>query len=224
MCQLLPAGCSANLLRRGDSGWIQHACSQPELSWLDRLQDDLGQGPCWDAHDHNTLTIVSSWSGETRWPQLTAQLPEQPDIGSVVSVPLESGGHRLLVLNVYSHRAGTFDGACLQSVELAASVLMLIIAALEQHEAIGHLRVALESNRRIGAAIGIVMSSLHCTEDEAFGMLRAVSQHAHVKLRKVADDVLYTGALFDRSGQPVSPPAPKVDRPSSTRSRLRRSA
>jgi ANTAR domain-containing protein len=58
-----------------------------------------------------------------------------------------------------------------------------------------NLEIALASNRDIGTAIGILMNSHLVTQDEAFTMLRLTSQHTHRKLREVANDVIFTGAL-----------------------------
>jgi ANTAR domain len=58
-----------------------------------------------------------------------------------------------------------------------------------------HLRIALHSSRQIGAAIGIVMSAHKLTDEGAFQLLRAASQHTHRKLRDIADDVIRTGWL-----------------------------
>jgi AmiR/NasT family two-component response regulator len=58
-----------------------------------------------------------------------------------------------------------------------------------------NLEIALQSNRRIGMAIGIVMGQLAVTEEEAFGRLRLVSQTTNRKLREVAEEVIYTGEL-----------------------------
>jgi ANTAR domain len=60
---------------------------------------------------------------------------------------------------------------------------------------IDNLMRALESNRSIGMAIGILMADTKRTESEAFDALRRVSQYTNRKLRDVAADVLYTGAL-----------------------------
>jgi AmiR/NasT family two-component response regulator len=69
-------------------------------------------------------------------------------------------------------------------------------ATLADYETkIAHLEIALRTNRRIGIAIGIVMSRYSQTEDQAFDSLRMISQHRNRKLRDVADDVIYTGAL-----------------------------
>ena len=58
-----------------------------------------------------------------------------------------------------------------------------------------HLEFALDSNRRVGAAIGILMIQHRIAEPEAFARLRHSSQTLHRKLRDVAEDVILTGEL-----------------------------
>ena len=60
-------------------------------------------------------------------------------------------------------------------------------------ERIGHLELALQTNRQIAMAIGILMARRGLTEDAAFGELRAVSQRRGVKLREVAAYVVEAG-------------------------------
>jgi AmiR/NasT family two-component response regulator len=73
------------------------------------------------------------------------------------------------------------------------SAIALLKANAEEQNA--HLRAALDSNRRIGIAIGIIMASYKTTDIQAFDLLRMASQHSHRKLRDVAEDVITTGAL-----------------------------
>lgn len=75
----------------------------------------------------------------------------------------------------------------------------ILIAALEAQAVIdqgeiANLKIALNSARRIGAALGIIMVTHKVTEEKAFAALRTASQHTHRKLRDVAEDVLLTGA------------------------------
>ena len=62
-------------------------------------------------------------------------------------------------------------------------------------EEIEHLRGALDSNRQIGAATGILMALRGVTQQQAFDLLRQASQHTHQKLRDIAAEVLLTGVL-----------------------------
>jgi len=67
-------------------------------------------------------------------------------------------------------------------------------ATAERNRA-NNLAVALQSNRRIGMAMGILMGRLGVTEEDAFERLRIASQNQHIKLRDVAEVVIYTGDL-----------------------------
>lgn len=60
-----------------------------------------------------------------------------------------------------------------------------------------HLRRALSSNRRIGAAVGIVMHQLQVDYDEAFARLRRESQNTNTPLAEVAESVVYLRRLWD---------------------------
>jgi hypothetical protein len=60
---------------------------------------------------------------------------------------------------------------------------------------IANLERALVSNREIGVAIGILMDTHKCRQEQAFDMLRGVSQNSHRKLAAVAQDVMLTGVL-----------------------------
>jgi AmiR/NasT family two-component response regulator len=58
-----------------------------------------------------------------------------------------------------------------------------------------HLREALESRDVIGQAKGILMARRGCTPEIAFEALRKVSQHRNIKLRDIAEQVVYLGDL-----------------------------
>lgn len=55
--------------------------------------------------------------------------------------------------------------------------------------------MALNSARRIGMAVGIVMATCKTGPDTAFDMLVVASQRTDRKLRDIAEDVVQTGDL-----------------------------
>jgi hypothetical protein len=94
---------------------------------------------------------------------------------------------------------GVSDRLDLSALRDQGNIDQHLIAELEaqaviDRSQIGNLEVALNSARRIGAALGILMSSYKVTEEQAFATLRIASQHTNRKLRDVADDVVFTGA------------------------------
>jgi AmiR/NasT family two-component response regulator len=78
-----------------------------------------------------------------------------------------------------------------------------------------NLERALISNRRIGMAIGVLLTQ-QLTEQQAFEALRQESMHRNVKLRDLAEEVIYTGALNGsargRMGTPTDSPEAAADR------------
>ena len=74
--------------------------------------------------------------------------------------------------------------ACLRNYALAQA----------EHQ-VSNLETALSSNRRIGAAIGVLMASRRVTSQEAFALLRKASNESNRKLRDIADSVVLTGSL-----------------------------
>jgi GAF domain-containing protein len=60
-----------------------------------------------------------------------------------------------------------------------------------------HLSVALESNRVIATAAGIVMVRRGLTRDAAMHLLAQASQHRNRKLRDLAEQIVWTGELPD---------------------------
>lgn len=60
---------------------------------------------------------------------------------------------------------------------------------------VSNLRLALESNRRIGMAVGILMALRGVRESDAFDDLVQVSRTTNRKVREVAEHVVQTGEL-----------------------------
>ena len=56
---------------------------------------------------------------------------------------------------------------------------------------------ALRSPCTIRAAIGIIMTSRHVREDQAFLILRKVSQDSNRKVRDIAADPVHSAALIE---------------------------
>lgn len=89
-----------------------------------------------------------------------------------------------------------------------AAQLAVVRRLAAERDRVANLNVALDTNRRIGAALGILMAQRKLTDAQAFDVLRSASQRRHIKLRELADEVVLTGEL------PYSPlDSPRVERP-----------
>lgn len=125
--------------------------------------------------------------------------PEPIREAAILQLPSFGPAAAVAVLIVGLSPRLTFDAEYQQFLEQLAAQLGTAIESArlrtaERNEA-ANLRLALETNRRIGAAIGVVMSVHKVTEQHAFDLLRQSSQRSRRKLRDVADEVTRTGAL-----------------------------
>lgn len=191
-CDLVPGARWASLTHRASS-WRTIAVSDPRAAVLDEFQYRAKAGPCLDAV-RSTTVVASDFASERRWPEFTAlALADRAATGSV-SCPLAPAGRQATSLNLYTDSAerGAIDRP---AAELAASGLALVLTAIEQRSQLGHLEIALETSRSIGAAIGILMHRHRWTYEQAFDAMRHVSQHTHRRLRDIASDVVLIGDL-----------------------------
>ena len=91
------------------------------------------------------------------------------------------------------------DDSSAQIEELAAAFARHATLALDRsvlQAQVASLLTAMESNREIGVAVGVLMARRSITYQQAFALLKASSQNDNRKLREVAADVLYTCLLY----------------------------
>jgi hypothetical protein len=95
---------------------------------------------------------------------------------------------------------GEVDRGTIAGLEAQGEVDRVLILQLEaegeiSRDKIANLERALSTARQIGTAMGVLMASYKLTEEQAFTQLRQTSQNINRKLREVADNVVFTGAL-----------------------------
>ena len=92
---------------------------------------------------------------------------------------------------------GKVSGVLASACDLTARVVAHESERRNADATTANLQIALASNRRIGVAIGVLMSQQRITETAAFDLLREASQRTHRKLRDIAEDVVLTGVMPD---------------------------
>ena len=93
----------------------------------------------------------------------------------------------------------------LAQATMLASFASVTLAAVARGEVASTLRRGLESNREIGVAMGIIMARHQVTQDQAFALLRLVSQESNRKVVDIAAQIATTGELPQLQGR--RPPA-----------------
>jgi hypothetical protein len=96
---------------------------------------------------------------------------------------------------LFSEEPDFFTDALCRFVDVYADHAAIALAKVGDHERAENLETALQSNREIGMAIGILMVRYALTDHAAFDLLRVTSQHEHRKLRDIAAETVYCGDL-----------------------------
>lgn len=163
---------------------------------VDAIQYQLSSGPCVDAILQQTLFRTGDLSRDARWPEFGRRAVAEEGVYSMLGFRLYLEGEDTIGgLNLYSTQREAFDESAELTGGIVATHAAIAMAGMRHRSQAEHLRLALESNRQIGVAMGVLMSRQHVTRQQAFDLLRIASQHSHRKLADVAMDVCDTGIL-----------------------------
>jgi GAF domain-containing protein len=187
---------AAITIKRGTDKYVTVAPTSEFAVAVDRIQYETSEGPCLDSLEAGHVFRSDDVATDPRWPTFGPKAAADTAVVSMLS-------HRLFIeddtilgaLNLYSRRPAAFAEHNLSVLDKLATHSAIALVKANAEEQNGHLRAALDSNRRIGVAMGVIMATYKTTDDQAFDLLRMASQHSHRKLRDVAEDVIITGAL-----------------------------
>jgi GAF domain-containing protein len=176
-----------------DGGYTTVAASSDDARAIDAAQYELSEGPCVDALRSGTPHHVTDLAADDRWPAFRDRA-RSLGYRTVLAVPLRAGADVIGALNVFADGP---DGLNDRDVALAGRIAAPAATTLANARAYGRvsrlaaqLEQALSSRAVIEQAKGILMAGQGCEADEAFAILRQVSQASNRKLREVAAEVV----------------------------------
>ena len=190
---VLPGDLFCGITLRRDHRATTVASSDIRASQVDEIQYGHHEGPCLHALSSGEVVVVDDLADDDRWGGY--RLPALAHgVRSSLSLPLRANGRVFGALNIYSPRPRTF-GLQEQFVagrfaDEASRALELAMRLAERTEMSEHLQIALASRAVIDQALGIVMGQNKSTADEAFDMLRSISQNRNVKLYDIAAEII----------------------------------
>ncbi|TQL18502.1 GAF and ANTAR domain-containing protein [Streptomyces sp. SLBN-134] len=189
-------GCDASgiLVLRGDRV-SSLAPTEQLVTDSDRLQEQLKEGPCFDAarpdRAERVFRIPDFTEDPGRWTSYVPRCREL-GVGSMMGFLLYTREEELGALNMYSRKPGMFT----EDSETAGWLLASHAAvAFSTAKTDAQLQEAIATRHLIGEAMGILMGRHQVTEDQAFDILRTRSQRTNTKLRDVARRVVETGTV-----------------------------
>lgn len=154
---------------------------------LDKVQYDLGEGPCVDTLRDQHVVTAPSIRHDQRWPRY---VPEAVALGLrcqlAVKLYLDDEG-TLGGLNLYSTVSDEVSEEAEAIAHLFATHAAIALGHARERE---NLNEALQTRQLIGQAVGILMERFEMSEDRAFSFLVRASSHGNVKLREVAQELV----------------------------------
>lgn len=182
----------------GPTGDVSTWAQDGELAGaLDRLQHDLGEGPCIDSIRDGRTIEVPRLPRDPRWRSYVAAAA-QLGLRSQVSAPLRWHDDAPVgALTMYSTTQAEVRVTAHLVAEVLAAQVAAVLASLREVDA---LNGALAASRSVGQATGVVMARLEVDADHASAYLRRVSMLRDQKLAEVVDDLVRTRQL------PSNPP------------------
>lgn len=195
LCTESVAGCHHAAITVAEDGEIRTlAATDPSLLTLDLLQVELGEGPCLEALTKNEAVVCQDLRHDQRWPAWSARAVADADLRSLMSFCLFSSGGSAGTLILYSRSDTGFDHDDLLEAQVMAAHASVALATQFKEQ---QLHQALETRTVIGQATGILIERFGLTADQAFAVMRRVSQHHNIKLHVLAEHLVETGVLLD---------------------------
>jgi GAF domain-containing protein len=183
--------CGVTLRQRKRNATV--AGSSPRATRLDKLEQDLGQGPCLTSLEIMKPVLLADVARDSRWPEYQKLLKEN-GCGSVLGVPLALDNNHAAALNFFASGPGVFTDAVVQRAEsfaeLAGRAVRLALRIADAQNMAEDLSSALEHRTVINLACGVVMAQNRCSQEEAMAVLTKASSHRNRKLRDLAGDIL----------------------------------
>lgn len=163
----------------------------------DALQYELGRGPCVDAVLEDTANLSGNVGTDPRWGVWGERVADDLGIHSVLAyrLLLEVEQAAIASLNVYSTRVDAFDEESLHLGVVLATHGSLLLSAVIARDAAADLAGALQGNREVGVAMGVLMYRHRLDREQAFAVLRLASQESGRTVAEVATEVAETGDI-----------------------------
>jgi GAF domain-containing protein len=160
---------------------------------LDERQYDLGFGPCLDAAKTGQTIVVDTQAVDSPYLEFT-RIAGRAGVRHVVSVGLPLAQRSTGGLNIYCTAPDPISPEFIQHAEVFASYAAVAVNNVTRYADMAddatNMRAAMASRAVIEQAKGIIMARDHCTADEAFDILRRISQQQDVKVRDLAQSLV----------------------------------
>jgi hypothetical protein len=184
-------GCDrASLMLMNAGRFDTVASSDGVAATVDRLERELGEGPCLDAIVDEAVYRDADLTRASAWPALRERVLRETPVRGIAGVRLVVADRKSGALNLFSDRPNGLTGRSVDQAVVLAAFSSVALMASRERAAAASLRDGLASNREIGKAVGLMMAFHKVNDETAFQILRKASQEMNLKLVEVARQVV----------------------------------
>jgi GAF domain-containing protein len=164
---------------------------------LERVQEETGAGPCWDAFRAGEPVLVRDLREAPHTWGTYQEAAERLGLRAVAGIPLQLGDLCVGALNLYADqpREWPHDDVAAATVlaDMATGYLVNASKLRQQEQLAEQLQTALDSRVVIEQAKGMVAASEGISIEEAFARIRRYARDRNLLLRSVAEQVVSAG-------------------------------
>jgi GAF domain-containing protein len=161
----------------------------------DRIQYELGSGPCLVAWADRTVVRVDDLARDTRWPRW-ARRAHELGLRTSLSAPLVAGDVALGAIKVYGTRLGAYGSREESLLGMFATQAAVLVANAKSHADAHRVSTRLQTSLRardaVNVAKGILMAQGRVDEQTAFLQLAKAAQEGRKTLPEAAEELVRT--------------------------------
>ena len=188
--RLVPGCTHASVSVLRDGKFITLGASDEIARQIDDLEREVGEGPCLDAILEERPQHDLDITHHATWPELAKRALAETPVRSMLAFRLIHDGAKSGALNLFADTPnGLGEEAVSQGTIMSAFASVAIAMAHERRRA-SNLELALDTNREIGKAVGLLMAEHNIGSEQALEILRHASQSMNRKVRELAREIV----------------------------------
>lgn len=160
---------------------------------VDDLEREANDGPCLDAVRDERVQHDADITRDPTWPELAKRTLDETPVRSMLAFRLIHEDVKGGALNLFGDTAGALDDESIEQGAILAAFASIAFSMAQDRRRAANLEQALDSNREIGKAIGLLMAAHNVSSEQALEMLKHASQNMNRKLRDLAAEIVARG-------------------------------
>ncbi|MCK0118246.1 GAF and ANTAR domain-containing protein [Isoptericola sp. S6320L] len=183
----------ASVIVRDHQLSLRAGSSSPASARCDQAETAANAGPCVDAMDKRSVRVVPNIADSTGWERWREQALAEGYV-SALAVPALVREDLAVALNLYSRSPDPWTPEVLTAADgyaqLIASMVRVRLQLAEIEDAAAGLYRNMGDALVAERAVGAIMQTNGCSEDQARHILESASKHRSVDRREVAETIL----------------------------------